>query len=274
MPKAVLLLVDSLDSVATTSSLIPPSALWQEHVNSGLSKGAFLVTRAQEKKQPPLLDLSTEHVSYTDKNGEDNAYQHPMMSDRTGSHTLYNLGIELSPETYQNIHKAYSLDEEFGDLYQAKCLEQANSGSHCICFRGLLWWDDPELRCHLCMPKSLRPDILQEVHNSPAGTAHAGQLWTLGTLRKLCYWKTMQMDVKNYMQTCDVCQKIKHDHRKLPGMLMPLPIPQGPFHTITLDLITGLPETQSKDKFDSILVVNTHIMDSSYLAMPPSVRPV
>ena len=57
---------DNLDSIATTSSLIHPAALWQEHVSRGPHLGAFAVTRAQEKARSPLLDLSTERTTYTD----------------------------------------------------------------------------------------------------------------------------------------------------------------------------------------------------------------
>ena len=36
---------------------------------------------------------------------------------------------------------------------------------------------------------------------------------------------------------------------------MPLPRPDSPFHTISLDFITGLPESQSSPNYDSVLVV-------------------
>jgi len=62
----------------------------------------------------------------------------------------------------------------------------------------------------------------------------------------------MQMDVTNYMCTCDPCQKIKHDCGAGTGYLQPLEIPVNPFDHISLDFVTGLPPSRSKD---AILVV-------------------
>lgn len=36
---------------------------------------------------------------------------------------------------------------------------------------------------------------------------------------------------------------------------MPLPMPDGPFHTISMDFILGLPESKSSQKYDLVLVV-------------------
>ena len=62
----------------------------------------------------------------------------------------------------------------------------------------------------------------------------------------------MRLDVTNYVQTCDPCQKIKHDRGAGKGYLQPLEIPINPFDHITLDFVTGLPLSCGKD---AILVV-------------------
>jgi hypothetical protein len=53
--------------------------------------------------------------------------------------------------------------------------------------------------------------------------------------------------VTKYVHTCDPCQKIKHDRRAGVGFLQPLSIPHKPFDTISLDFVTGLPDSQGKD---------------------------
>ena len=62
----------------------------------------------------------------------------------------------------------------------------------------------------------------------------------------------MNQDIRAYVASCDVCQKIKHTRQGPIGLLQPLPIPNGPFEVITMDFITELPPSNS---FDSILVI-------------------
>lgn len=62
----------------------------------------------------------------------------------------------------------------------------------------------------------------------------------------------MRSDTIEYIRTCDPCQKIKHDHGARAGFLQPLEIPATPFDDISLDLITGLPNSYNKN---AILVV-------------------
>ena len=41
------------------------------------------------------------------------------------------------------------------------------------------------------------------------------------------------------------CQKLKYDRHKAPGLLMPLPIPQAPWESITMDFIFELPTSKN-----------------------------
>jgi hypothetical protein len=67
----------------------------------------------------------------------------------------------------------------------------------------------------------------------------------------------MRLDVMEYVQTCDPCQKIKHSRGAGIRFLQPLEIPATPFEDISLDLITGLPKSFDKD---AILVVIDKLM--------------
>ena len=120
---------------------------------------------------------------------------------------------------------------------------------------GLLWWDDPQMHHHLCVPKGMCKAILQELHDAPHGTAHAGQEQTLAAVKQLCYWKALKTNIKEYIEMCDMCQKIKHNRGKPPSSLMLLPIPPGPHHTVSLDFITGLPKPPGIKRYNWVLVV-------------------
>ena len=64
----------------------------------------------------------------------------------------------------------------------------------------------------------------------------------------------MNKDAELYATTCDVCQKIKTDHRAKMGALRPVHIPSRPFSTVSMDLITGLPASGELG-YTAILVI-------------------
>ena len=66
----------------------------------------------------------------------------------------------------------------------------------------------------------------------------------------------MKADVREYVKTCDLCQRIRV-HRHSPyGKLEPLPVPQEPGDVMSMDFITSLPPSNYDGKvYDAILVV-------------------
>ena len=56
----------------------------------------------------------------------------------------------------------------------------------------------------------------------------------------------------NFVAQCTICQQAKTERVVSPGLLSPLPIPDGSWKTITMDFIEGLPKSSS---FNCILVV-------------------
>jgi hypothetical protein len=63
--------------------------------------------------------------------------------------------------------------------------------------------------------------------------------------------------VKEYINACEVCAQAKPKHCRLPGLLLPLPIPTHAWHTISLDFIEDLPKYKT---FNTILVVVDKLM--------------
>lgn len=63
----------------------------------------------------------------------------------------------------------------------------------------------------------------------------------------------MSKDIKQFVTTCDICQKVKAKRHAPYGLLKPIPIPSKPFEVITMDFISELPLT--KNQHDNILVV-------------------
>ena len=119
---------------------------------------------------------------------------------------------------------------------------------------NLLYFVDASWKTRLCVPKSKINYVLQWIHESPYESAHAGPRRFLARLQELFYWPTMNKDAELYATTCDICQKIKTDHRAKMGALRPAHIPSRPFSTVSVDLITGLPASGEMG-YTAILVI-------------------
>jgi hypothetical protein len=89
---------------------------------------------------------------------------------------------------------------------------------------------------------SLRQALLTEAHDTPLG-GHLGRDKTYERLTRRFYWPKMHEQVSSYCNTCPTCQAIKPSHQSPMGLLSPLPIPDVPWASLSLDLITQLPKT-------------------------------
>ncbi|KAJ0393533.1 hypothetical protein ATCC90586_011580 [Pythium insidiosum] len=121
---------------------------------------------------------------------------------------------------------------------------------------GLLFYqpDGEELR-RLCVPADtdLRNTILFE-HHDTLSLGHPGTQKTLLAVQRKFYWPNMKQTVAKYVQTCELCQRVKASHRKPAGLLHPLEIPHARWSHISLDFMPDLPPS-SPDRYDTILVV-------------------
>lgn len=93
--------------------------------------------------------------------------------------------------------------------------------------------------------------ILQEFHDSFAG-GHSGTEVTTKRIGSHFYWKGMKKDVKTYVRNCEICQRNKTENSLPAGLLQPLPVPEGIWEEISMDFISGLPNSHGKD---TILVI-------------------
>ncbi|KAL4298133.1 hypothetical protein GQ457_12G013670 [Hibiscus cannabinus] len=98
---------------------------------------------------------------------------------------------------------------------------------------------------------NLRKHLMKESHDSK-WAGHPGIHRTTALLADQYYWPHMGRDVEAYVKTCLVCQQDKVEAGKPMGLLQPLPIPERPWESISMDFIIGLPKV---DDFSSIMVV-------------------
>lgn len=105
----------------------------------------------------------------------------------------------------------------------------------------------------IVVPKddTIKRDILQECHNEPTA-GHFGIYRTNDLVSRTFYWEGLKNYVKQFVKSCDICQRSKANRHKPFGLLQSLPIPDTPWTSIAMDFIVQLPISNG---FDAILVV-------------------
>jgi len=92
---------------------------------------------------------------------------------------------------------------------------------------------------------------LQEKHDHPTA-GHFGFHKTLELLRRSYIWPNMRTDCRDFVAQCILCIRNKPARHRPYGLLQPLPIPERPWHSISMDFIEQLPQSNS---YTAILVV-------------------
>ena len=107
---------------------------------------------------------------------------------------------------------------------------------------------------------SLRTELLRRFHDCPTA-GHWGEKRTKELLQRTFYWPELGTDVKEWVSTCPQCQgKAIHRHKPY-GQLQPFTpddLDYRPFKHITVDWITGLPDSRRRstgEVFNAILTV-------------------
>nr|GEV75674.1 retrotransposable element Tf2 [Tanacetum cinerariifolium] len=72
----------------------------------------------------------------------------------------------------------------------------------------------------------------------------------------------MKGDVATFVARCLICQQVKIEHQRASGLLQQLDIPVWKWHEISMDFVTGLPQTQRRH--DAIWVVVDRLTKSSH----------
>ncbi|KAK7264749.1 hypothetical protein RJT34_32359 [Clitoria ternatea] len=122
----------------------------------------------------------------------------------------------------------------------------------------------------VCIPdkEELRKVILEEGHKSYM-SIHPGTTKMYQDLKKLFWWPGMKKAVAEYVAACLICQKVKVEHQKPPGMLQSMEIPEWKWDSITMDFVTSLPKTPLGH--DSIWVIVDRLTKSAHF-IPINIR--
>ena len=145
-----------------------------------------------------------------------------------------------------DIHEAMKHDVEYQRLLKLKPhqLKKANLRIE----RSYLYRDT---RLYIPNDLPLKTRILHECHDVPT-SGHLGKDKTIEQVKRRFYWPRMDVEIQKYVTSCESCQKNKPSQQRKMGLLQPLPIPERPWQSVSVDLITQLP--RSKNGYDCIVV--------------------
>jgi hypothetical protein len=106
---------------------------------------------------------------------------------------------------------------------------------------------------HIVVPDddNIKRDILTLCHDEPTA-GHFGIHKTCELVTRSYYWPRLRQFVKRFVSSCDTCQRNKSARHKPYGLLQPLPIPEVPWSSISMDFIVQLPVSNG---YTAILVV-------------------
>jgi hypothetical protein len=102
-----------------------------------------------------------------------------------------------------------------------------------------------------CVPSSERVKMIWEAHYSRVA-GHFGIKKTVAMLQKHFYWPKLRQEVSKYIRSCTACAISKPTTKKQ-GLYTPLPTPDRPWESISMDYMSGLPSTKQGN--DCVFVV-------------------
>ncbi|KAJ9520727.1 hypothetical protein QJQ45_007586 [Haematococcus lacustris] len=139
------------------------------------------------------------------------------------------------------IQEGYKQDPWFEDDHNTQNLRLSDSG---------IWYRDKQV----VVPDvpGLRKGILYELHNATT-SGHGGLEKTFQAVASHFWWPGMHAFVTAYVRGCQVCQRNKSSTKKPAGLLQPLPVPEYPWDSVSMDFVVKLPKSEAGN--DSILVV-------------------
>ena len=108
----------------------------------------------------------------------------------------------------------------------------------------------------VCVPKGRKLQLLQEFHDVPHA-GHVGADKCHLAIARSFFWPMMRSDVRRFVRSCDICQKVKPNLRPEVVAPQPLPIPAERWEVVSMDWITGLPVTQAG--FNAVLTVTDNL---------------
>ncbi|GBG75826.1 hypothetical protein CBR_g21071 [Chara braunii] len=122
----------------------------------------------------------------------------------------------------------------------------------------------------LCIPEDqqLRTLLMSECHDA---RGHFGFLKSYAALSQRFFWKEMRSDMLRYVETCELCQRNKVQRKPPLGLLKPLPIPDRPAQSVSIDF-TDLGKTTPRGMRQVMVCVDRFSKYAEFIPLPEVAR--
>jgi Integrase zinc binding domain len=105
-----------------------------------------------------------------------------------------------------------------------------------------------------CVPNGSLRGILLHDHHDAATAGHRGATKTIRTLQHQYYWGSLAKDVRDYVRTCDACQRAKSDRRRRAGLSTPHSPPMTKWSEMSIDFMFESLETDAANTGLAVVV--------------------
>nr|GFB67259.1 retrotransposon protein, putative, Ty3-gypsy subclass [Tanacetum cinerariifolium] len=166
----------------------------------------------------------------------------------------YRASLRIEPSLISRIKEAQKEDSEIWTI-----VENLNKQVEFLLDDDNVLWQDTRL----VVPNdaTLREALLTEAHSSPF-SVHPGSTKMYHDLKQYFWWSGMKRDVATFVSKCLICQQVHIEHQRASGLLQQLDIPVWKWDEISMDFVTGLPQTQRRH--DAIWVVVDRLTKSAH----------
>ena len=163
-------------------------------------------------------------------------------------------------EITRNIRSTFKMSSDSKDLRQAQARDQQEGKK----FSQHAGWTTYNGKIYL--PEEIRTQIVKEIHETPTG-GHQGVFKTHARLTRYYDFPDSRRRTQEIIRQCETCAKAKSSRHKPYGELQPLPVPEKPWDSVSMDFITKLPvskEPGTGTKYDSIIVIVDRLSKYAY----------
>ncbi|CAF1019611.1 unnamed protein product, partial [Brachionus calyciflorus] len=95
------------------------------------------------------------------------------------------------------------------------------------------------------VPKSKTKVVFNKLHTSIFG-GHLGFEKTFKKIEERFFWPYMNSEIKEWVKSCDICQRLKISNKIVKAPLTPI-LPTRPLQIVTVDLTGSLPKTKNSN---------------------------
>ncbi|GBG78637.1 hypothetical protein CBR_g27863 [Chara braunii] len=177
--------------------------------------------------------------------------------------------FSLTDNVTQSLVEAYREDRFMSEIIRRLEAKDKKTSAEFELINGLLFLEKAGNK-RLCVPNSdtLRSFFLGECHDA---TGHFGYKKTATNLLQRFWWPTMMRAAQLYVETCQVCQRDKPRTQAPLGMLKPLPIPERPGKSLSMDFMDTLVTSKSGMR-QIFVIVDRFSKYARLIAMPETAK--